>query len=132
MTAPCHRISRRSDFSRTLKHGVRVSARDLVVYASVLPTWPDARGVRQDVATTGGPWLGLIVSKAVGPAVTRHAVARRLRAAFTATKSLCPTPETYVVVRAHRSAAERSSDELARQLASAFGDPRVIKAGSRP
>ena len=86
MTAPRHRISRGSDFSRTLRTGVRVSARDFVLHASpVPPVWPDDSRIRRDVALHGGPWLGLIVSKAVGPAVTRHEVARRLRAAFTAT-----------------------------------------------
>ena len=82
MTAASHRISRRSDFSRTLKRGVRISAHDVVVHLLVTPReWPDAAGRRVDVATTGGPWLGLIVSKAVGSAVTRHRVARRLRSA---------------------------------------------------
>ncbi|MCH5641357.1 ribonuclease P protein component [Gordonia sp. ABSL49_1] len=133
MTAPRHRISRRSDFSRTLRNGVRVSSRDLVVHASPVPTmWPDPRNVRSDVAMTGGPWLGLIVSKAVGPAVTRHAVARRLRAAFAETMQSCPSPETFVVVRAHRSAALRSSVELAEQLQGALTHPRLARLGDRP
>lgn len=131
MTAPRHRISRGSDFSRTLRTGVRVSARDFVLHASpVPPVWPDDSRIRRDVALHGGPWLGLIVSKAVGPAVTRHAVARRLRAAFTATMDSCPSPETYVVVRAHRSAAQCSSVELAEQLEAAWRHPRLA-AGAR-
>ncbi|GAB44114.1 ribonuclease P protein component [Gordonia terrae NBRC 100016] len=72
----------------------------------------------------GGPWLGLVVSKSVGNAVTRHLVARRLRAAFTGASHLLP-PETYVVIRARRSAADRSSDDLADQLRDAFASKRV-------
>ena len=72
----------------------------------------------------GGPWLGLVVSKSVGNAVTRHLVARRLRAAFTDASHLLPS-ETYVVIRARRSAADRSSDDLADQLRDAFASKRV-------
>lgn len=125
MTAPLHRISRGSDFSRTLKSGARVNSRDFVVHlAMVSPNWPDPRGLRRDVAMCGGPWLGLVVSKSVGNAVTRHLVARRLRAAFAGASNLLPD-ETYVVVRARRSAADRSSDEFADQLRDAFTSKRV-------
>ncbi|MCG7634885.1 ribonuclease P protein component [Gordonia McavH-238-E] len=125
MTAPLHRISRGSDFSRTLKSGARVNSRDFVVHlAMVGRNWPDPRGLRRDVAMVGGPWLGLVVSKSVGNAVTRHLVARRLRAAFTDASHLLP-PETYVVIRARRSAADRSSDDLADQLRDAFASKRV-------
>ncbi|MEO9330264.1 ribonuclease P protein component [Gordonia aurantiaca] len=129
MTASSHRITRGSDFSRTLKSGARVNARDFVVhFAPVAPHWPDPSGLRRDVAMTGGPWLGLVVSKSVGNAVIRHTVARRLRAAFAATRHLCPSPETFVVLRARRSAAEVSSDELAEQLRSAFTGRRFAEA----
>ncbi|MGV9826875.1 MULTISPECIES: ribonuclease P protein component [unclassified Gordonia (in: high G+C Gram-positive bacteria)] len=126
MTAASHRISRRSDFSRTLKRGVRISAHDVVVHLLVTPReWPDAAGRRVDVATTGGPWLGLIVSKAVGSAVTRHQVARRLRSAFAAVAADCPSPETAVVIRALPGAAERSAPDLAEQLRTVFADRRA-------
>jgi ribonuclease P protein component len=128
MTASSHRISRGSDFSRTLKSGARVNARDFVVHlAPVGPQWPDPTGLRRDVAMTGGPWLGLVVSKSVGNAVVRHAVARRLRAAFAATRHLCPAVETYVVIRARRGAADRTSEELADQLRSALTSRRVVE-----
>ncbi|MBY4572869.1 ribonuclease P protein component [Gordonia paraffinivorans] len=128
MTASSHRITRGSDFSRTLKSGARVNARDFVVHlAPVGPRWPDPSGLRRDVAMTGGPWLGLVVSKSVGNAVVRHTVARRLRAAFAATRHLCPSPETFVVLRARRSAAESSSDELAEQLRSVLTGRKVAE-----
>lgn len=131
-TSP-HRISRSSDFTRTLSTGVRVPTRDLVVHVADLPTdWPDDSGRRRDVATTGGPWLGLIVSKAVGPAVIRHRLARRIRAAFAEVMHLCPSAETTVVVRARPSAADRSSTDIAAQLSEALAHPRVHRATAAP
>ncbi len=65
----------------------------------------------------GGPRFGLIVSKAVGPAVVRHRVARRLRhicAELTADISA----EVDIVIRALPGAAGADSDELRRQLRS--------------
>lgn len=74
----------------------------------------------------GGPRFGLIVSKAVGPAVVRHRVARRLRhicAGLTTDLS----PEVDIVIRALPGAATADSDELRRQLRSG-----LRKLGIRP
>jgi len=92
-----------------------------MTYVLVTPThWPDDRHLRLDVAEFGGPRVGLIVSKAVGDAVTRHAVARRLRAAASVALDGVDTACT-VVIRALPSAATVSSDVLAHQLSSALG-----------
>ncbi|QTI69531.1 ribonuclease P protein component [Gordonia polyisoprenivorans] len=132
MMSAQHGISRGSDFSRTLKRGVRTSTRDLVVSVAVVPSvWPDPSGRRTQVAMTGGPWLGLIVSKSVGPAVVRHRVARRLRAAFRDSRVRVPATETFVVVRALPGAAHRSSDELADQLREVMGRKRVRELAAR-
>ncbi len=75
---------------------------------------PGDSGVR---VRFGGPRFGLIVSKAVGPAVVRHRVARRLRhicAELTADISA----EVDIVIRALPGAAGADSDELRRQLRS--------------
>lgn len=129
--ASIHRISTRSDFSRTLKKGVRVSSRDLLLTVLVLPTqWPDDTGGRVGVASSGGPWLGLIVSKSVGNAVIRHRVARRIRAAFDEVRGDCPTTETSIVVRALPSAAEASSVELAAQLRKALRNGKVRRVAA--
>ncbi|GAC57737.1 ribonuclease P protein component [Gordonia hirsuta DSM 44140 = NBRC 16056] len=129
MSADSTRLQRSSDFTRTLDQGVRVSAHDLLINVAPLPScWPDPSGMRGDVAVFGGPRLGLIVSKKVGNAVVRHAVARRLRHAFVAARSSLPSPEVYVVVRARPSAAGRSSTELADQLIRAFTGAKVERA----
>lgn len=125
MVAAQHRISSGSDFTRALKHGARVSTRDLIVHvAHPGSVRTDRPGPRDDVATSGGPRLGLIVSKAVGNAVTRHRVARRLRAAFRETTTLLPA-DTLVVVRARPSADGPGSVSLAAQLRTAYRHRRV-------
>ncbi|MXP21387.1 ribonuclease P protein component [Gordonia sp. HNM0687] len=155
MVAATHRISRGSDFDRTLKSGVRVTTRDLVIHVlpldTSLPSDPDdgSAGERTSAertsarrtsarrthgertpgpATVGGPWLGLIVSKAVGNAVIRHRVARRLRAAFADVCDRFPVPETMMVIRARPSSAVLGSPELAVQITEALARRRVRAA----
>ncbi|HEY9313600.1 MAG TPA: ribonuclease P protein component [Williamsia sp.] len=110
MLAPPHRITRRSDFTRTLKNGVRVGRRDVVAHV-FRPSHPD-------LVTTGGPRIGLIVGKSVGNSVTRHAVSRRLRAASQLLLADCD-PSTMVVVRALPGSATCSEPELEQQLVGA-------------
>ncbi|WP_280418613.1 ribonuclease P protein component [Nocardia carnea] len=109
-----HRLHQRADFSRTVRRGRRAGKRDLVVHVLVDHPDPGDSGVR---VRFGGPRFGLIVSKAVGPAVVRHRVARRLRhicAELTADISA----EVDIVIRALPGAAGADSDELRRQLRS--------------
>ncbi|MFD4403773.1 ribonuclease P protein component [Nocardia sp. NPDC058499] len=109
-----HRLHQRADFSRTVRRGRRAGKRDLVVHVLVDLPDPGDPGVR---VRFGGPRFGLIVSKAVGPAVVRHRVARRLRhicAELTADISA----EVDIVIRALPGAAGADSDELRRQLRS--------------
>ncbi|UQE75074.1 MULTISPECIES: ribonuclease P protein component [unclassified Gordonia (in: high G+C Gram-positive bacteria)] len=129
MSADSTRLQRSADFTRTFDQGVRVSARDLLITVAPLPSrWPDPAGLRPDVAVFGGPRLGLIVSKKVGNAVTRHAVARRLRHAFAASRDALPSPEAFVVVRARPGAAGCSSTDLADQLRRGFAQRKVTAA----
>lgn len=83
---------------------------DLVVHAY-------ARDDASVVTSMGEPRFGLIVSKAVGPAVTRHRVARRLR--HICGQLLPEVPiTTDVVIRALPGAADLSSQDLHRQVRS--------------
>lgn len=63
----------------------------------------------------GGPRFGLIVSKAVGPAVVRHRVARRLRHICANIAAELPA-STDIVLRALPGAADASSADLERQV----------------
>ncbi|AGP32026.1 ribonuclease P protein component [Corynebacterium terpenotabidum Y-11] len=73
------------------------------------------------VATVGGPRVGLVVSKAVGNAVARHAVSRRLR--HTAGRIIADAgfrdvlrSDLSVVLRALPASADATSEELERDV----------------
>ncbi|WP_167322424.1 ribonuclease P protein component [Rhodococcoides kroppenstedtii] len=109
-----HRLHRSADFRATTRGGRRVGRRDVVVHVATRRS-----DVRRD---PGGPRVarvGLVVSKAVGPAVTRHRVARRLRHVC-ASMVADLDPNTDVVVRALVGSATASSSDLDRQLRSAL------------
>jgi ribonuclease P protein component len=81
-----HRLSRSRDFDAVYRHGRSVSTRFLVLY------WFE----RDDEAE--GPRLGLAVPKAVGPAVVRNRIKRRLREIFRARSEELPQDHDYVLV----------------------------------
>lgn len=60
-------MTRSAEFGTTVRHGVRSGQADLVVHAY------------QDLDHPDGPRIGFVVNKAVGSAVDRHRVSRRLR-----------------------------------------------------
>nr|WP_253653491.1 ribonuclease P protein component [Williamsia serinedens] len=95
---------------------MRVRRADIQVHA--------ARIDETDVlAVERGARYGLIVSKSVGDAVTRHAVARRLRAAAAAADAgggLGTDASGLVVIRALPGAAHRSGSELTDELVAAL------------
>lgn len=63
--------------------------------------------------------MGFVVSKAVGPAVTRNRVKRRLRHQARELLLAAPGPAVFVV-RALPAAAEATSDELRADLERCF------------
>ncbi|WP_137722883.1 ribonuclease P protein component [Prescottella subtropica] len=105
-----YRLRRRSDFSVTVRRGRRMGRRDLVVHAF-------GRETRESLVSVDGPRFGLVVSKAVGPAVIRHRVARRFRHICAGLVDVVPA-DTDVVIRALPGAAAASSRELDKQLRS--------------
>ena len=98
------RLNASGDFRSAIRRGVRVGRPALVLHVGS----SGAEGVR----------VGLVVSKAVGNAVTRNRVKRRLR--HLATAQLDRTPAgTDVVIRALPPAATTGSG-LGSELASAW------------
>jgi ribonuclease P protein component len=84
-----HRLSRSRDFDAVYRHGRSVSTRFLVLY------W----FAREDGADAGaGVRLGLAVPKAVGSAVVRNKMKRRLRETFQARLPELPQDQDYVLV----------------------------------
>lgn len=103
-----HKLSASSDFRETIRKGARAGSSALVIHVRK----------RDDLVVQGGPRFGLVVSKQVGNAVTRHAVSRKLRAVALTHGVEDLDPEWNVVIRALPPAAEASSAELAEQFAS--------------
>jgi ribonuclease P protein component len=90
-----------ADFRSTIRQGVRAGRPTVVVHAALAPT--------------GQVRVGLVVSKAIGDAVTRNTVKRRLR--HLAADRLPDTPAgTDVVLRALPPAAVQR-EELRRDVA---------------
>ena len=81
-----HRLSRSRDFDAVYRHGRSVSTRFLVLYW--FPREEDGEG----------PRLGLAVPKAVGSAVVRNKMKRRLRETFGARLPELPQDQDYVLV----------------------------------
>jgi ribonuclease P protein component len=82
-----HRLSRSRDFDAVYRHGRSVSTRFLVLY------WFS----REEGAETGAR-LGLAVPRAVGTAVVRNRMKRRLRETFRDRLPELPQDQDYVLV----------------------------------
>ena len=95
-------MRRSADFQQTVRRGARGGRDTLVVH---LTTTTDP----------GPPAVGLVVSRAVGNAVTRNRVKRRLRALVAARLGGLPAG-SLLVVRAQAAAAAATSTELGRDL----------------
>jgi ribonuclease P protein component len=104
--AKSNRVVRAEDYRSVVRRGRRFSGTILVAY--VLRRGGDA-----------APRFGFIVSKAVGNAVTRNLVRRRLKAASGLVLATLE-PGTDVVVRAFPPAAQATWDILHRDLETAI------------
>lgn len=80
----------------------------------VVHLWASATSAQNGAVPTG-PRVGFVVSRAVGPAVTRNLVKRRLRHLSREQLGVLP-PGSMLVIRALPAAAEASYDQLAREL----------------
>lgn len=101
-----NRLRLPADFSTTLRSGVRVGRRNLVLSAHLSPGDACSR-------------YGFIVSKAVGNAVTRNLVKRRLREIGARLLQEHPTGID-VVVRSLPAAAQADWEELVADMEQAF------------
>jgi ribonuclease P protein component len=102
-----HRLTDPDTFRVVVRRGRRAGGRLVVVHFDEAP---------ETGAAEGGPRVGFVVSKAVGPAVVRNRVKRRLR--HLARESLMGLPGSAVlVVRALPAAASASYEELGADLA---------------
>lgn len=124
-------MRRGDEFARAIRGGRRAGRPTLVAHL-----WSaDASAVRSSVeeARTGPARAGFVVSKAVGPAVVRNRVKRRLR--HLVAERLDRLPQGAVlVVRALPPAAGAAAADLARDLDSALArlSPPAAAVRRRP
>lgn len=112
-----YRMTRSTEFGATVSQGMRAVQPDIVVHA-----------LRSSDDSAGGPRIGLVVSKAVGGAVQRHRVARRLRhVARTVIDELDPADR--IVIRALPSCRHAISARLEQELRTALR--RTRSGGAR-
>ena len=109
MLAATQRLRRRSDFAATIRGGRRAARGALVVHLDCQPAQAEP------AVQPAPPRAGFVVSKAVGGAVQRNLVKRRLRNLVRARIDALP-PGAMLVVRALPAAAERSYTELGADL----------------
>ncbi|GAA4856850.1 ribonuclease P protein component [Saccharopolyspora rosea] len=107
-----------------VRRGRRAGRRRLVVHALSAGQSPEADA---NAAPTreSSPRVGFVVSKAVGVAVVRHRVSRRLRHLMRDRLAELPAG-TLVVVRALPPAADASSRELGADLDAALRKLRLV------
>lgn len=111
-------MTRSTEFGATVSQGVRAAQPDFVLYA-----------LRCDGTGEPGPRIGLIVSKAVGNAVHRHRVSRRLRHAARAILDDLD-PAERVVIRALPRSRDAVSSRLEQELQTALQRIRARNGAS--
>lgn len=110
-----HRLRSSALFARTVKRGVKKGSRTVVVYVDTDAVAHAERSALITEASTGGPRVGVIVSKAVGNAVARHRVSRLLRHAAT---EVLGQPGAVIVIRALPASAEATYGEISKDISS--------------
>ncbi len=116
MLATRNRLRTATDFSTTVRSGVRNGRRNVVLYAAAIAADEPSR-------------IGFIVSKSVGNAVVRNLVKRRLREAGAASLREYGTGFA-IVVRALPASAAASWDQLLADYNAALA-LNVNRLGSR-
>ncbi|GGM77886.1 ribonuclease P protein component [Longimycelium tulufanense] len=133
------RLTGSQDFALVVRRGRRAGRPRLVVHALPAPGRRPGPGERDTGRDTGtSPTrdgvqptrVGFVVSKAVGKAVVRHRVLRRLRHVLRTRLAMLP-PGTMLVVRALPPAADASSAELAADVDAALRRLRLLPDGTR-
>ncbi|GGM01047.1 MULTISPECIES: ribonuclease P protein component [Micromonospora] len=126
MLAAAQRLRRSTDFAVAVRAGRRAGRGAVVVHLTTPASSPKpARDGGAEQASTPTR-VGFVVSKAVGPAVVRNRVRRRLRHLVRERTTELPAGST-LVVRALPSAAEVSYARLGTDLDAALAAARAAR-----
>ncbi|TCB92049.1 ribonuclease P protein component [Micromonospora zingiberis] len=137
MLAAAQRLRRSSDFAAAVRSGRRAGRGTLVVHLTLpvttegtadVPPEPARGGVEEDSAPVSR--AGFVVSKAVGPAVVRNKVRRRLRHLVRERLPDLPAGST-LVVRALPATAEATYQRLGADLDAALNAARISRGRRR-
>jgi ribonuclease P protein component len=124
---PAARLRRRAEFAATTRGGRRAGRGSLVVHLAIPADAIPPAATPGDAA--GGPArAGFTVSKAVGTAVVRNRVRRRLRHLVAERLATLPAGAC-LVVRALPAAAGRDYQQLARDLDQALAAATAPRRG---
>ncbi|MER7167942.1 ribonuclease P protein component [Micromonospora sp. NPDC000207] len=128
MLAAAQRLRRSTDFAVAVRAGRRVGRGSVVVHLT-LPTSTSPKPARESgTEEPSAPTrAGFVVSKAVGPAVVRNRVRRRLRHLVRDRIDELPAGSD-LVVRALPSAADASYSRLGADLDAALEAARTARA----
>ena len=108
------RMRRGAEFTDTVRRGSRGTSRAVTVHLAA-------------ESTDGSPRVGLVVARAVGPAVVRNRVRRQLRHLLRDRLTVLPAGSA-LVVRANPAAAAACSRLLAADLDQALRRARTVSA----
>lgn len=134
------RVRRGDEFARAIRAGRRSGRAHLVAYLAAADVAERSENAIDEARTGPGARAGFVVSKAVGNAVVRNRVRRRLRHLCAARLDALPAG-SILVVRALPPAADADSALLGRELDAALerltgGAParraRMGQRGERP
>lgn len=137
MLSPRNRMRHSTEFGSVMRSGQRASRDDLGVVYLPPPSGEQGSGGTgkaphsfSEGGTADAPRVGFVVSKAVGGAVVRKGVQRRLRHLMRPRLASLPDG-SLLVVRAKPSAAVARYEDLAAQLDSAITAAMRPRGGSR-
>ncbi|MCS4490455.1 ribonuclease P protein component [Corynebacterium sp. ES2794-CONJ1] len=116
-----HKITSSEQFRHTIRKGKRAGGRTVLVYyhQPSISDIDDADTRATSLLSLACPVAGLIVSKAVGNAVTRHAVSRKLRHILRPIMPTLPRGSA-VVIRALPASATADYHSLERDIIKAL------------